>query len=223
MHQHFVSRFASVMTATTVVMWMSVVALPSAQRSDTEGIKEAEKFVDAGADTVKAAGKTREQIQKTLAAYNALVTEPSTDLKGDFKKLLNGAKDMDEEVADARERITKMQTTGDTYFAGRAVAMKEIQNADLLEKAQRRLDENKQQFAGVIASLRETGQAFQTLRTDLDDQIKYVGSDLTPSAMTSLTPEAQKLNARGGHVLADADRAMTTASNYFNSMRPAKS
>jgi hypothetical protein len=49
-------------------------------------------------------------------------------MKGDFKKLVNGAKDTGERVDDARERVTKMEAAGDTYFAGRAAAIKGIQN-----------------------------------------------------------------------------------------------
>ncbi len=223
MHQHFVSRFVSVMAATSVVMWMSVVAVPSAQRSETEGIKEAEKFVDAGADTANTVGKARLQVQNTLAAYNSLVTQPSKDMKDDFKKLLNGAKDTGERVDTARERVTKMEAAGDTYFAGRAAAIKEIENADLREKAQQRLDKNKEEYRGVMASLAEAGQSLHTMRTDLDNQITYLGNDLTPSAVTSLKPEAQKLNERGAQALAKTDQAITSANKYFDSLRPAKS
>ena len=99
--------------------------------------------MNAGADTSSAVGKARLQVQNTLAAYNALVTQPSKDMKGDFKKLLNGAKDTGERVDDARERVTKMEAAGNTYFAGRAAAIKGIQNTDLREKGQQRLDESK--------------------------------------------------------------------------------
>jgi len=222
MHQQSVPRFVSVLTATTVVAWMSFVALPSAQRSETEGIKETEAFVKAGANTSSAIGKGKMQVQNTLDAYNALVTQPSKDMKGDYKKLLNAAKDTDQRVDDARERITTMEATGGTYFAGRAATVKDIQSEELRKKAQERLDQNQSAYAAMMASLKDAGQSLQTLRTDLDSQITYLGSDLTPSAMTSLKPQAQKLNERGVQVLADADRAIATADKYFDSMRPTK-
>ena len=223
MHQHFVSRLHSVITVATVVMSMSVVALPSAQRSQTEGIKEAEKFVNTGADTASAVGKARLQVQATLAAYNALVTQASKDMKGDYKKLLNGAKDMAQKVDGARERITKMQAAGDTYFAGRAATIKEIQDADLRRQGAATARPEQQEYASVMASLREAGESLQAMRKDLDNHITYLGSDLTPSAMTSLKPEAQKLNDSGAQVLEKADLAIVTANKYFNSMRPTKS
>ena len=79
------------------------------------------------------------------------------------------------------------------------------------------------QYAGVKASLQDAGQSLQTLRTDLKNQITYLGSDLTPSAMTSLKPQAQKFNARGTEVLTKVDQTMATANKYFDSMRPTKS
>ena len=220
MHKYFVNRIVSVITATTAVMWISAVAYPSAQ---TEGVKETGQFVNAGDDTSSAVGKARLQVQNTLAAYNALVTQPSKDMKGDFKKLLNGAKDTGERVDDARERVTKMEAAGDTYFAGRAAAIKGIPDAGLRATGQQRLDESKKGYAGVMASLREAGQSLQTVRTDLDNQIKFLGSDLTPSAMTSLKPEAQKLNERGAETLTKVDQAIATANKYFQSLRPTKS
>ena len=164
--------------------------------------------MSAGSDTVSAVGKARLQIQKTLAAYNSLVTEPTKDMKGDYKKLVNDAKDTGEKVDDTKERVTKMEAAADTYFTGRETAIKEMQSEELRAKAQQRLDENKKEYAGVKASLKDAGQSLQTLRSDLGNQITYLGSDLTPSAMTSIKPQAQKFNERGKQVLAKVDEAM---------------
>jgi len=210
------------MTATTAVAWMSLVAVPSAQRSETEGIKETASFLKAGTDTSSAVSQGKMQIQKTLGAFNTLVTQPSKDMKGDYKRLLAAAKDTDQKVDDARERVTAMEAAGNTYFTGRAATIKDIQSTELRDQAQQRLDENQKEYATVLESIREAGQSLHTLRTDLDSQITYLGSDLTPSAMTSLKPQAQKLNDRGAEVLAKAEQAIAATNKYFDSIRPAK-
>jgi hypothetical protein len=222
MRQQLIPKLVSVMTAATVLTWMSIVAFPSAQRSDTQGIKETENFVKAGDETLGAIGKAKLQIQSTLAAYNALVTQPSTDMKGDFKKLLNGRKDTDQKVDDARTRVAKMEMVGNTYFGGRLSSIKAIPDAALRQTAQTRFDENQQQYVGMLASMRDAGQSLQQLRMDLDSQITFVGSDLTPGAMASIKPQAQTLNERGVQVLAKVDGAIATSTKYFDSMRPTK-
>ena len=223
MRQPLAPGLVSTIAVATVVVWMSVIALPSAQRSDTQGLKETESFVKAGTETSTAVGKARLQIEATLVAYNGLVTQPSSDMKGDFKKLLNGTKDMDAKVDDARARVTKMETAGNTYFAGRAATNKQIQDAALAQTAQQRLDENQREYASMLSSLRAAGQSLQELRIDLDNQITFLGSDLTPGAVGAIKPQAQTLNERGRLVLVKADQAIATANKYFDSIRPTKS
>lgn len=228
MHQRFFSGRTSVVSrtilpATILVAWMSATALPAAQRSDTEGLKETNNFLKAGSELSSALSKAKLQAQETLRAYNSLVTQPSADMKGDYKKLLKAAKDTDKRVDEARQQATKMEAAGKTYFSGRTATITAIQDAGLRDQAQQRLDQNQKEYASVMESLRETGQSLQTMRADLYNQITYVGGDLTPSAMTSLQPQAQKLNERGGELFAKSDQAIMTANNYFNSMRPTKS
>jgi hypothetical protein len=67
--------------------------------------------------------------------------------------------------------------------------------------------------------LRSTGEALEPIRKELDDQIKFLGSDLNPSAAASLAPNAKKLNDQGNTVFAKADEAINNANTYFNGLR----
>ena len=58
------------------------------ERSRTEGLKETDRFVKAGGNASEAVAHAKLEIQKALDAYNALVTQPSTNMKGDYKKLM---------------------------------------------------------------------------------------------------------------------------------------
>ena len=57
----------------------------TAERSRTQGIKETDRFVKAGESTSLSVTNGKMQVQKTLDAYNTLVTQPSKDMKGDYK------------------------------------------------------------------------------------------------------------------------------------------
>ena len=110
-------------TVTSAVLFVaSLTAVPgrAAQRSDTDGLKETANFVKAGGETSAAVAEAKLRVQNTLSAYNSLVTQPSKDMKGDYKKLLNAVKDMNDKLGDARQRVTAMEATGTTYFAGSA-------------------------------------------------------------------------------------------------------
>jgi hypothetical protein len=217
------TAITTVLSAALVVASLSAVPGSAAQRSDTDGIKETANFVKAGGETSSAVGEAKMRVQNTLTAYNTLVTQPSKDMKGDYKKLLNAVKDMNESLGDARQRVTAMEAMGTTYFAGRAASIKGIQDEQLRAQAQQRLDESQKRYANVLNSLREAGQSLEPVRKDLGDQITYLGSDLSPSGTASLKAQAEKLNQRAGESFGRADQAIMTANSYFNSLKPAES
>lgn len=192
---------------------------PAPERSRTQGLKETDRFVKSGTTTSRALTDGRMQLQKTLDTYNGLVTQPSTNMKGDYKKLLKAMDSMNDKVADARQKVEAMQKAGDTYFSGRAETIKNIQDPALLGQAQKRLKDNQSQFATVLQSLRDASTALEPFRKQLADQITYLGSDLTPSAMTSLKPQAEKLNTQGSQLFKTTDEAIAKADSYFQSIR----
>jgi Protein of unknown function (DUF2959) len=212
---------------TSFALMMVLAPLPassqSAERSRTQGLKETDRFVKAGGNTSQAVANAKQQVQKTLDAYNALVTQPSTNMKGDYKKLMKSMDSMNASVAEAGQKVDQMQQAGDTYFTGRAETIKNIQDPELLGRAKQRMAESQQQFAAVLQSLRDGAKALEPFRKELADQITYLGSDLTPSAMTSLKPNADKLNAHGSDVFAKTDKAIAGADAYFQSLRASES
>ena len=204
---------------------VAVLAMPilmtaqTAERSRTQGLKETDRFVKAGESTSQSITTGKMQVQKTLDAYNSLVTQPSKDMKGDYKKLLKSSDAMNGKVAEAQQKIEAMQKSGDTYFSGRAETIKGIVDPALKAQAQDRLTANQREFAEVLSSLRDAGGALEPFRKQLADQITFLGSDLTPSAMTSLKPQADKLNAQGAEVFSKTDQALAKGTAYFQGLR----
>jgi hypothetical protein len=193
--------------------------VPPPERGRTQGLKETEQFIKAGGTTSSAVGMARLQTQKTLDAYNALVTTPSKNMKGDYKKLLKSVDAMEKSVTEARQKVELMQQAGDVYFGGRAETIKNIQDTQLREQAHLRMADSQRELASVVEALRDAAESLQPFEKQLADQITYLGSDLNPSATASLKPNADKLNATGSEVFAKADKAITTANTYFQSLR----
>lgn len=140
-------------------------------------------------------------------------------MKGDYKKLMSSMDDMNAKVAEARKTVVAMQTTGDTYFTGRAATIKGITDPDLQGRAQERLTGSQKELADVLEALRGSGEALEPFRKELADHITYLGSDLTPTGTASLKPEAEKLNTTGAEVFAKTDAAITRANAYFQGLR----
>jgi ElaB/YqjD/DUF883 family membrane-anchored ribosome-binding protein len=196
-----------------------VVAGQTAERSPTEGLKETDRFVKAGKATTEFITDAKDEVQKTLTAYNTLVAQPSKNMQKDYKKLLKSVDSMNKKMTDATTKLGVMQGAGDTYFQGRGDSIKNIQDPSLQTQAQQRMAQSQKDFSAVLASLREAGDSLEPFRKQLADQINFLGSDLNPSATAALKPQAEKLNAEGTKVFAKADQAIAKASAYFNGLK----
>jgi hypothetical protein len=195
----------------------------SAERSRTQGLKETDRFVKAGNNAHASIANARLEAKHTLDMYNKLVTQPSKNMKGDYKKLLGAVDDLKEEVADARLEITNMRANGDTYFNGRETTNKGIQDQQLQSAAAARLAASRKDFDTVLASMRAAGDALEVFRKDLADQITFLGSDLTPTAMTALKPAADKLNTQGDEALGKIDAANSALRAYLDGLKASQS
>jgi hypothetical protein len=184
-----------------------------------EGVKETEQFIKAGGNTAQALADAKLQLQTTLGSYNDLLSTSAKDMKDGYKKLIKNIKEMDEKGNQARTRVSEMEATGKTYFAGRAAAIKKIQDSALQAQAQERLDASQKDFSGVLASLRETRESFEPLRKELNDHVKYLESDLSPNGTASLKPQAEAAKANAAAVFSKGDEAIKTANAYFAGMR----
>ena len=123
----------------------------------------------------------------------------------------------------ARLKIAEMQKAGDVYFNGRGETIKNITDPELQDRAEARLDDSQKQFAGVLQSLSEAGDSLQPFRKSLADHTTFLGSDLTPSAMTALKPNADKPNAQGADLVTRTDKAIAGATGYFQSLKSCSS
>jgi hypothetical protein len=72
-------------TVAFVVMSLVVATRLPAQ---TEGIKEADRFIKSIDGSSQSVTDARLKIKGALDSYNALVKGDSTDMKGDYKKLV---------------------------------------------------------------------------------------------------------------------------------------
>jgi hypothetical protein len=203
-------------TVAFVVVSLLVTARPFAQ---TEGIKEAEKFVKSIESTSQSVTDARLKIKSALDSYNALIKGDSGDMKGDYKKLVKAEKDMNSQVANARKTANEMDKQAAVYFAARSTAIGQIQDPSMRDQAKSRLAESQQAYDKVKTSLKGTGNDFAPFAKDLSDHITYLGSELTPSSAASLKPQGEQLSKQADTLFGQTDKALTTATSYLNTLK----
>jgi hypothetical protein len=195
------------------VAWTTVAAAQA-------GVKLAESLVKKTEESAKAITEAREQVQKTLDAYNALVEGNVQDTKkayGDLQKEMNRS---DDRVADVRKRTDEMNVEADKYFADWTTSLDGITSPDLRARSEERLKDARSRYDQILASAGKAGDTFAPFMQNLRDQVTYLGHDLNPAALSSLKGDADKLNTAAKSLFGKIDTSINEATSYATSLRP---
>jgi hypothetical protein len=198
---------------------LTVPAVALCQVAGSEGIKQGEKFAKAGGRVLDAVADARRDIDNTLKAYNALVKTPSRDVKSDYKKLQKALDKAKNSSAKVKPLIDKMNVESEAYYKIWSSQVADIGGADLRSRGEERIADSRKKYGGILDGLRTAGGALTPFVSDHNDQINFLGSDLRPGALASLTDNATKLNARGANLFSDTDSVVKAANDYFAPLR----
>jgi hypothetical protein len=185
-----------------LIVALVLACLPAdvAHAQSKKTIKEAQKLSDLRERTKTQTGLVFEQVKSLLSQYNAILDGSADNRKHAYKGLDRDAKSMGKLLANARKSKDSV-----VQQAGSVWALWQADNdamADGTEKtnSQRRLDTRKQrydEFESEINSARESLDAFVA---NLQDQIAFMGKDLSDDGILDLKPEAEKLNAQADEI-----------------------
>ncbi len=191
-----------------IVVSIGVVSV-SAQ---DEGVKQIEQLLKKANNQIDAIKSAKQQLQKTMDAYNAVLAPDVKDRRDDYKTLQKEMATSEKRRADVTARSTEMNAEADKLFKSWEGSTAAIQSPDLRQRSEQRLKRTQDRFA----ELRQTGQQAQgiyaPMMKTLQDQVTYLGHDLNPGAVASLKPDADKLNAQAKDLYAAIDRVTDAAS-----------
>jgi hypothetical protein len=207
----------SMLSAVTASLIVAATGWVSAQ---SDGIKDTERFVKSGTSMSEAVAGARLSAQTALDAHNLLIMGTSSNMKGEYKKLVYAADVMAKKVADAKKMAAEMDKQSAAYFTSRLAALGQIEDPKLRDLAKTRLEASQKEYEAIKVQLRAASDSLAPFAKSLNDQIRYLGAELTPGAADSLATEATTLTDRGHDVFAQADAAVNAANLYFNALRP---
>lgn len=195
------------------VTWTTVAAAQA-------GVKQAENLAKKTEESAKAITEARQQIQKTVDQYNALVEGNVEDTKDAYNDLRKEMDRSDDRVEDVRKHVDEMKVEADKYFADWTTSLDGITNPDLRARSEARLKDTRSRYDQVLATAGKAGDTFAPFIQNLRDQVTYLGHDLNPAALASLKGDATKLNTAAQALFSNIDKSINEASSYATSLRP---
>jgi chromosome segregation ATPase len=181
----------------------------------SNGQDRAQTTVSGLQDTRKEINDVHGQVDKTLAAMNAM--QGTNDLKTAFSKFSDEVDNTQSEASDVKSKVQDMKDNSAEYVKKWQDEMSSITDPTLKSVAQARQAAVQQHFTEIQGKYEAAKDAYKTFYTDLTSLRTYLSNDLTPDAVTAAKPAFDKANADGaalhakGKDVTDALDAVTAA------------
>jgi uncharacterized coiled-coil DUF342 family protein len=190
--------------------------------SDPEGLKRTDSLIKKAEELVKETTSAREQIGKMLDTYNSIFADDVKDVRKAYKGVEGEMGKSEKKRDDARKKLDEMKVEAEAYFAGWSESLQQIGNPDLRKRSETRMAETRGKFDGILDAVRDAREAYEPFMTSLKDQWTYLGHDLNPSGISSLKPDADKLNGEAKGLFEKVDAATEKANEYIDSLRASR-
>jgi len=158
------------------------------------GSKESQKFIGYSEDARETIADARSRMQKTFSHYNALVLGEAKKPQSTYKDLTKALDRTEKLVAKARSQVEKMQAQAEKVFSEWQLEIDGYQSENLRQLGTERLEVTRQRYEQMIERMRAAGEVYDSVFAPLHDQVLFMGRDLSPEALGSLTEIADELN-----------------------------
>ena len=180
--------------------------------------KQAENLAKSAESAKASMQKALDSVGKLHDGYNSIIDGTAKNPQSTYKKLVGLLKDTQKEIDRTQKQVQAMNKEAGKFFAAWESDLNEISNEDLRQKSQTRLDASKAKYETLGQGLSEARDLFAPMLQGLNDQVVFLGRDLSPEAIADLTDEAAALNEEVRSVseqvsslLASADSAEAAA------------
>ena len=165
-------------------------SIPAQTTNSSPQTKLAESITVIRTETIA----TRDQLQATLNALNALTKQEKGDLQPTFDAYAAQVKSTHAVAEQTAARVTAMQDASKEYFDSWKTQINEINNESLRTKASKRMDAVFEQYNDVIKSLQGASEKFKPFLSNLDDVQKMLANDITPGGVKAVRDVAGDAN-----------------------------
>jgi len=155
--------------------------------------------------------------EDALDRLRGLYAIDAGDLEKTYDKLKDDLDDAEGRAEDIHERIGKIDSIANDLFEEWDGEIGEISNPSYRSKSREKLDETKNKYADLAASLEKSEASMVPVLTQLKDNVLYLKHNLNAAAIGGLSAEVDNIEADIENLLADmrasiaeADRFLTT-------------
>jgi prefoldin subunit 5 len=198
----------------TIVVGLAIgIGAAASLSADDAGVQQIRQLIKKATSSVDAITDAKQQLQKTMTAYNALLAPDVKDRRDAFKTLQKELSNADKKRTDVSSKAAQMNEEADKLFKSWQNSAAAIQSPDLRQRSDERLKRTQDRFAEIRQTGRSASDLYTPFMKALQDQVTFLGHDLNPGAVANLKPDAEKLNAQATELYAAIDKVTAAANN----------
>jgi hypothetical protein len=146
-----------------------------------------------------------------LTGYNSIIDGTAKDSQKAYKKLVDDLKSTEKKLDGARKQVASLSKEADKFFKAWEQDLQSISSESMRDKSSVRMEDAKKRYAELGEILTSASNEFKPVMQNLNDQILYLGRDLSPEAIADLSDEAAELNAQAETATAKVKEMLKTA------------
>ena len=181
---------------TCAVVLCCVFAATTAQAQSKKSAKQAANLEQSGATSKAAVQDVLTGCGNLLAGYNSIIDGTAKDNQKAHKKLVGDLKSTEKKLDGAKKQLASLSKEADKFFKAWEQDLQSISSESLRDKSAARMEDAKKRYAELGEILTAASNEFGPVMQNLNDQILFLGRDLSPEAIADLEDEAAELHAQ---------------------------
>lgn len=178
-------------TVTALMIGAAIALMPVlVHAAGKDMTKQAEKFRKEGASAREAIEDARDQLQKTVESYDALLNADEKKLASSHKKLASEIGKMEKVVESGRKDLTSFNEMAEVFFGAWETALGDISTESIKAASEKRLQGARGVFKNMSDNLTAAGEAYRPMIASLSEQATLVAQDLSMETVAILKKEA---------------------------------
>jgi len=198
-------------SAVIAVGFCVVIAAPTVLAQSKKSAKQSASLEKTGEASKAAVEDVLTSCGNLLAGYNSIIDGTAKDSQKAYKKLVGDLKSTEKKLDGARKQVASLSKEADKFFKAWEQDLQSISNESLRDKSSARMEDAKKRYAELGEILTSASNEFTPVMQNLNDQILYLGRDLSPEAIADLSDEAAELNAQAETATANVKEMLEKA------------
>ena len=174
------------------VCWVLAATTVAAQSK--KSAKQTASLEKAGESSKAAVQDVLDSLGKLLTGYNSIINGTAKNPQSAYKKLVGDLKGTGKKIDGAKKQSVALNKEADKFFKAWEQDLASISSESLREKSTNRMEAAKKRYASMGETLALASDEFAPVIQNLNDQILFLGRDLSPEAVADLQDEAEALN-----------------------------